>query len=141
MAVIILRTVPPAGAGPIFLRMLSLLGALLIAAPAAAQEAKFPDVVAVSVQPRGGDSFDFDVTMTSPYDTARRYADAFRVSGPDGKEYGVRVLLHDHKDEQPFTRELTGVRIPAGVRQVVVQGRDQVSGYGGRAMTVALPGR
>jgi hypothetical protein len=53
----------------------------------------------------------------------------------------VRVLLHDHKDEQPFTRELIGVRIPAGVRQVVVQGRDQISGYGGRAMTVALPGR
>jgi hypothetical protein len=118
-----------------------LLAAALLASPALAQEPKFPDVVGVKVQARGGDAFDFDVTMTSPYDTAERYADAFRVVGPDGKEYGVRVLLHDHKDEQPFTRELTGVRIPADVRQVTVQGRDQRSGYGGRTMAVALPGR
>jgi hypothetical protein len=120
--------------------VLSLAAALLVA-PALAQEPKFPDVVGVKVQLRGGDAFDFDVTMTSPYDTAERYADAFRIVGPDGKELGVRVLLHDHKDEQPFTRELTGVRVPAGVRQVTVQGRDQRSGYGGKTMTVALPGR
>jgi hypothetical protein len=117
------------------------LAAALLVSPALAQEPKFPDVVGVKVQARGGDAFDFDVTMTSPYDTAERYADAFRIVGPDGKEYGVRVLLHDHKDEQPFTRELTGVRVPAGVRQVTVQGRDQRSGYGGGTMTVALPGR
>jgi hypothetical protein len=117
------------------------LAAALLVSPALAQEPKFPDVVGVKVQARGGDAFDFDVTMTSPYDRAERYADAFRIVGPDGKEYGVRVLLHDHKDEQPFTRELTGVRVPAGVRQVTVQGRDQRSGYGGGTMTVALPGR
>jgi hypothetical protein len=108
------------------------LAAALLASPALAQEPKFPDVVDVKVQARGGGVFD---------DTAERYADAFRVVGPDGKEYGVRVLLHDHKDEQPFTRELTGVRVPDGVRQVAVQGRDQGSGYGGKTRTVALPGR
>lgn len=102
---------------------------------------KFPDVVGVKVKPRGADSFDFDVTMTSPYDSAKRYADAFRVMAPDGRVLGERVLLHDHADEQPFTRELDQVRIPAGITSVIVQGRDQVSGYGGRTMSVTLPGR
>ncbi len=104
-------------------------------------EAKFPDVVAVKVSARSNNTFDFDVTMTSPYDTAQRYADAFRILGPKGEVYGERVLLHDHADEQPFTRELYGVAIPAGITSIQVQGRDQKSGYGGRQQSVALPGR
>ncbi|MCL4744475.1 MAG: hypothetical protein KJZ83_03570 [Burkholderiaceae bacterium] len=102
---------------------------------------RFPDVIAVSVQARGADSFDFDVTVSSPYDSAQRYADAFRAMGKDGKVFGERVLLHDHAGEQPFTRDLHGVRIPRGVRVVVVQARDQKHGYGGKTVDVALPGR
>jgi hypothetical protein len=117
---------------------------LMDAAPARAQAAsqqKYPDVVAAKVSPRGGDRFDFDVTISSPYDTAQRYADAFRVVGAKGEVYGERKLLHDHADEQPFTRDLHGVAIPAGVRAVVVEGRDQRHGYGGRKLEVGLPGR
>ena len=102
---------------------------------------KFPDVVAVKVQPRGGAVFDFDVTVSSPYDSPRRYADAFRVMGKDGQVYGERKLLHDHAGEQPFTRDLHGVKIPGGVRSVVVQARDQKYGYGGKTAEAALPGR
>jgi hypothetical protein len=101
----------------------------------------FPDIIAVKVQPRGSGSFDFDVTMSSPYDTAQRYADAFRIVAKDGKVFGERVLLHDHADEQPFTRGLTGVKIPIGVQFVIVQGRDQKSGYGGKTIEVRLPER
>jgi hypothetical protein len=100
-----------------------------------------PDVVGVKVRPRGADAFDFDVTLSSPYDRPERYADAFRVMASDGRVFGERVLLHDHMDEQPFTRDLHGVKIPADIRDVVVQGRDQKSGYGGKTMTVKLPGR
>jgi len=102
---------------------------------------RFPDVVGVKVQPRGAGKFDFDVTVSSPYDSAQRYADAFRVSGKDGKVYGERILWHDHAGEQPFTRDLYGVTIPTGVRRVVVQARDQKHGYGGKTAEVALPGR
>lgn len=102
---------------------------------------RFPDVVAVAVQARGADSFDFDVTVSSPYDSAQRYADAFRAMGKDGKVFGERVLVHDHADEQPFTRDLYGVRIPRSVRVVVVQARDQKHGYGGKTVDVVLPGR
>ncbi|MFM9974764.1 MAG: hypothetical protein ACKVON_09370 [Beijerinckiaceae bacterium] len=101
----------------------------------------FPDVTAVKIKAVTATTFDFDVTMTSPYDTAERYADAFRITSLDGKVFGERVLLHDHKDEQPFTRDLSGVRIPPEVREVIVQGRDQKSGYGGKTVVVKLPGR
>ena len=102
---------------------------------------KFPDVLAVKVQARGANRFDFDVTVSSPYDSAERYADAFRVSGKDGKVYGERALLHDHASEQPFTRDLYGVSIPPGVRSVIVQARDRKYGYGGKVREIALPGR
>lgn len=122
-------------------RILLGLMAVVFALPVLAQQRHFPDVINVKVRASGVDRFDFDVTMTSPYDTPKRYADAFRVSGKDGTHFGERILLHDHADEQPFTRELYGVKIPAGVKTVIVQGRDMKSGYGGKAIEIALPGR
>jgi hypothetical protein len=120
-------------------RRFAICAALASATASFAQERKFPDVVAVKVRRSGRRVFDFDVTLASPYDTAERYADAFRVGDGAGRIFGERVLLHDHKDEQPFTRDLYGVAIPEGVSRVVVQGRDMVSGYGGRTMEVSLP--
>lgn len=105
-------------------------------------EQRFPDVVAAKVRAQGPQTFDFDVTISSPYDTPQRYADAFRVMNRRGDTvYGVRKLLHDHADEQPFTRDLYGVKIPAGVRAVVIQARDQRYGYGGKTLEVTLPDR
>lgn len=127
-----------------YFEMLSVLTAAAIMGIANAQSAeiqKFPDVVNVKVQARSNQQFDFDVTLSSPYDTAQRYADAFRVLSVDGQVYGERRLLHDHASEQPFTRDLYGVKIPAGIRVVVVQARDQKYGYGGKTMKVELPGR
>lgn len=109
-------------------------------APAPALQ-KHPDVVAVQVRASGLGRFDFDVTVSSPYDTPARYADAFRVSARDGTVFGERRLLHDHADEQPFTRDLHGVSIPPGVQSVVVQARDSRFGYGGKSVDVVLPGR
>ena len=98
-------------------------------------------MVAVKVRPTNTTTFDFDVTVSSPYDTPERYADAFRVTGKDGKVFGERKLVHDHAGEQPFTRDLYGVAIPPGVRSVTVEARDQKFGYGGKTEAVALPGR
>jgi hypothetical protein len=129
----------------------SLTSALVVAiaiavssAPASESDAvaqKYPDVVAVKVRATGADTFDFDVTVSSLYDTPQRYADAFRVLGHDGTIYGERKLLHDHAGEQPFTRDLYGVKIPRAVRTVIVQARDRRFGYGGTSVEVALPGR
>ncbi len=100
---------------------------------------EFPDILAAEVD-RGPDgTYDFDVTVSSPYDTAERYADGWRVSGEDGEVYGEHKLTHDHAGEQPFTRTQSGVEIPQGVTSVVVEGRDQANGYGGDTVTVPLP--
>jgi len=113
----------------------------MVSMVSAAENQKYPDVVDVMVQARGENRFDFDVTLSSPYDTPQRYADAFRVKNADGQAYGERKLLHHHENEQPFTRDLYGVSIPAGIRTVVIQARDQQYGYGGKTMEIALPGR
>ena len=114
----------------------------LAATPAADDKArKFPDVVGAKVRANGDKKFDFDVTIASPYDTPQRYADGFRVMNADGRVYGERELLHDHADEQPFTRDLYGVTIPLDVKSVVIQARDQKYGYGGKTFKISLPGR
>jgi hypothetical protein len=104
-------------------------------------EQRFPDVMAVKVRASGVDTFDFDVTVSSPYDTPARYADAFRVSTSAGQVLGERKLLHDHQHEQPFTRDLYAVPVARDIKLVVVQARDQKHGYGGKSVQVSLPGR
>lgn len=104
-------------------------------------EQRFPTVVAAKVRASSAGYFDFDVTISSPYDTPQRYADAFRVMSTDGQVFGERKLLHDHAGEQPFTRDLYGVAIPPAIRVVVVQARDRKFGYGGATVEVSLPGR
>jgi hypothetical protein len=115
------------------------LAAVLIPARASDPAQQFPDVIAAEVKARGEGVFDFDVTVSSPYDTAQRYADGFRVMDADGTVYGERTLWHDHANEQPFTRDLYGVKIPGKVPRVVIQARDKRLGYGGSTLQVALP--
>ena len=105
------------------------------------KEQKFPDIIGAKVRASGPNLFDFDVTVSSPYDTPQRYADAFRIETRDGRVLGERILFHDHQDEQPFTRDLYGVSIPTGIASVVIRGRDRASGWGGKTHEVALPGR
>jgi hypothetical protein len=58
---------------------------------------------------------------------------------PDGSVLGTRTLYHPHVEEQPFTRSLSGVKIPAGIDKVTVRAHDSVHGYGGKTAIVDLP--
>ncbi len=98
---------------------------------------QFPNVVSATAS-QDGNTWTFDVTISSPYDTPDRYADGWRVTGPDGKVFGEHKLTHDHAIEQPFTRTQTNVSIPSDVDTVTVEGRDQLNGYGGKTATVNL---
>ena len=98
----------------------------------------FPDVVEAVARRAADGSWTFDVTVSSPYDTPQRFADAWRVLAPDGTQLGIRELLHDHAGEQPFTRSLSGVEIPGDITEVTVEGRDQLNGWGGATVTLAL---
>jgi len=95
----------------------------------------FPDVVAVKATQDADSTWTFAVTLSSPYDSPERYADSWRVRNADGTVvYGERFLSHDHASEQPFTRSQSGIEIPDDVLSVVVEGRDQVSGWGGETI-------
>ncbi len=66
------------------------------------------------------------------------YADHWRVLTPDGREIARRVLYHPHVDEQPFTRSLGDVRIPAELDHVFIEAHDSVHGYGGARFRLSL---
>ncbi len=99
------------------------------------QGQRFPDVTGVEVNSEGTE---FAVTVSSPYDTPERYADAIRIRNSDGTVYGVRELAHDHASEQPFTRSVTDVAVPDGVTEVVAEARDKTNGWGGTTQTVTV---
>ncbi|AXV04951.1 hypothetical protein DVS28_a0244 [Euzebya pacifica] len=101
-------------------------------------DGSFPDVIDADLE-RSGDTWTLSATISSPYDSPERYADAFRAVAPDGTELGLRVLTHDHANEQPFTRSLTGLVIPDGIEEITVEGRDLANGWGGQTVTVAIP--
>ena len=115
---------------------IALAFALLAAGGTLAGEA---DVVDVKVRRAAPGVYDFDVTVRSVDKGWEHYADAFEVLAPDGRLLGRRVLLHPHETEQPFTRELHGVKVPPGVTHVTVRARHKPKGYDGKTVEVRLP--
>jgi hypothetical protein len=90
------------------------------------------DVVDVKIHREPGGTYAFSVTVKSDDTGWDKYADKWDVVSSDGRVLGTRVLLHPHEDEQPFTRDLTGIAVPANVTAVKVRAHDKVEGYGGR---------
>lgn len=97
------------------------------------------DVVGVKVSKTGERVYRFDVTVRHGDTGWDHYADRWEVLAPDGTVLGVRVLAHPHENEQPFTRSLSGVEIPAGMTEVRVRAGDSVHKFGDAEMTVAVP--
>ena len=57
------------------------------------------------------------------------YADGWRIVASDGTILGERTLYHPHVAEQPFTRSLSGVKIPPSVKQIYIEARDNIHGW------------
>ena len=106
----------------------------LLAGPALADD---PVIENVTASP-SGNTWRFDVTVSHPETGWDDYADGWRVLSMDGTELGMRVLHHPHENEQPFTRSLSGVAIPAGTSQVQVQARTNVDGWAKETFVVEL---
>jgi hypothetical protein len=100
---------------------------------------KYPDVREAELESSGGDTWTLSVTISSPYDSPERYADGWRVLSPDGEVLGKHELMHDHANEQPFTRSQTGLEIPQDVQEITVEARDLKNGYGGETVTIPVP--
>ncbi len=97
------------------------------------------DVLTVDVERTGDNTFYFEVTVVHSDEGWDHYADKWDVVAPDGAVLATRVLHHPHEKEQPFTRSLGGVKIPAGINTVSVQAHDSVHRYGGKVQSVRLP--
>ncbi len=97
------------------------------------------DVEKVKISKESAGSYRFDVTVRHDDKGWDHYANKWEVVAPDGKVLGTRVLAHPHETEQPFTRSLGGVKIPAGVEKVRVRAYDSVHGAGGVEQEVIVP--
>lgn len=110
---------------------------LLYASPSAvAGEA---DVIEVQVEKRAAATYDFAVSVEHLDEGWNHYADKWDVVDDQGTVLATRVLAHPHVGEQPFTRGLSGVKLPEKMTTVTVRAHDSVHGYGGRTVIVDLP--
>ena len=101
---------------------LALLAAPLFATPALADA---PEIVAARAEGRT-----VHVTLAHPDTGWEHYADGWEIATPDGSRLGYRELLHPHVTEQPFTRSLGGVAIPAELGRVTIRAHDSLRGWG-----------
>jgi len=96
------------------------------------------NVLFVRASEAASGSWSFDVTVQHKDTGWEHYADAWDVLSPAGEVLATRVLAHPHVDEQPFTRSLSGVELPADVMVVHLRAHDLVHGYCGKEVIVNL---
>ncbi len=72
----------------------------------------------------------FHVTVKHADEGWDHYADGFEIIQPNGKPIAKRILHHPHVNEQPFTREKYGVKIPKALKHIHVVAHDSKHGYG-----------
>ena len=100
-----------------------------------------PQVVAVKVDCPYEQHCNFTVTLRHADTGWDHYANRWEVLTPDGKLLATRTLWHPHVEEQPFTRSLSKVPVPADLKRVLVRAHDSVHGYGAEGFEVTLPPR
>lgn len=71
----------------------------------------------------------FNVTLKHKDEGWKHFANKWEIYTPDNKLIAKRILHHPHVKEQPFTRSLSGVKIPKGLNKVVIKAHDSVHGY------------
>ncbi len=109
---------------------------ILIAGPLVAGEA---DVINVMVVKTAPDAYNFTVTVRHDDTGWEHYADKWEILDLDRNVLATRILYHPHVDEQPFTRSLSAVKIPAAVGGVNLRAHCSVHGFGGQEFPVDLP--
>jgi hypothetical protein len=95
------------------------------------------DVIAAKVEHTGGNFYRFSVTLQHNDESWEHFAKAWEVLDLDGKVLGVRVLLHPHINEQPFTRSQI-ISIPENINQVTIRAYDLVHEFGGKELTLEI---
>lgn len=68
----------------------------------------------------------FSVTLKHKDSGWEHYANKWAVFTENGTLLGSRILHHPHVNEQPFTRSLSGISIPKGLKKVYIKAYDSV---------------
>ena len=97
------------------------------------------DVTQVEVVRTGPRTYRFSVSVLHQDEGWKHYADRWEVLAPDGRIIATRTLYHPHVNEQPFTRQLDAVKVPADIRRVEVRAHCSVHETGGKSASVSLP--
>lgn len=96
------------------------------------------EVVDVKAHQLGDKTWSFSVTLKHQDTGWDHYANEWQIIGEDNKIFGTRTLYHPHVNEQPFTRNLSGVKIPESVKSVRVIAKDTVHGLSHHAVKLDL---
>ncbi|HHJ34828.1 MAG TPA: hypothetical protein ENJ87_03590 [Gammaproteobacteria bacterium] len=87
------------------------------------------EIIGVDLDKTADDKWSVNVTLQHTDTGWDHYADNWRVVDEKGKVLGDRVLHHPHVGEQPFTRGLSAVTIPADNHIVYIEAHDKVHGW------------
>ena len=98
------------------------------------------EVEIIDVEVACSNSCTFSVTLKHGDEGWQHYANQWDVMTMDDQLLKSRVLYHPHVDEQPFTRSLSGVKIPAWTTEVKIRAKDLKHGYSSDEYTVRIPG-
>ncbi|MCP8687276.1 hypothetical protein [Marinobacterium sedimentorum] len=96
------------------------------------------EILGAQFQHSGANRWSVSVTLQHRDSGWDHYADHWRVVDEAGAVLGDRVLLHPHVDEQPFTRSLSGIRVPDGSSRLFIEAHDKVHGWSAKRLGVDL---
>ncbi len=118
---------------------MKLLSACLVLATvlATAVRGDAPKVVAVMAD-KMGMGWRISVTLRHPDTGWDHYADSWRVEDAVGSVIATRELLHPHVQEQPFTRSLSSVMVPDGVRELFIRPHCSVDGWAKKTYRIEM---
>jgi len=68
----------------------------------------------------------------------KHYADGWRIVDEKGTLIATRTLHHPHDKEQPFTRNLSGINIPASTSIIFIEAHDKQHGWSADRLRIDL---
>ena len=121
-----------------YIKLLSLSAAALMTIWSHGVAAGEVEIVYANLKSEGNNKWRIAITLRHQDTGREHFADYWRVVGEDGKVIATRKLGHPHVDEQPFTRALSGVKIPPELRYVYIEAHDNVHGWSSDRLEVEL---
>ena len=120
------------------MKYLSLL-VILVSFWASSAFAGEADVLEVKIKGTSKNTYSFTVTVLHEDTGWDHYANKWDIVDEKGNVIGTRILHHPHVAEQPFSRSLSGVKIPEHIKSVTVRAHDSIHEYGGKTFSLSLP--